>query len=197
MTNGKCRRFEDKVILITGATGGIGRALSYRFADEGGTVILNFHQDSSRFTAEQMLGEIGTSSKSGTAQADITDPEQVKAMFVRIKEIYGQLDVLVNNAGINLNSLFVRTRPEDWKNLLDVNVMGTVYCCQQAILLMNRSGGGTIVNSSSMIGLSGNAGQAIYATTKAGIVGLTKSLAREYAAKNIRVNAVAAGFVDA
>jgi 3-oxoacyl-[acyl-carrier protein] reductase len=183
-----------KVSLVTGASRGIGRAIARELAAQGATVLL-----AARDTAklEEAVGEIRAAGGRGEAMAlDIADRASIEAAFARLLEAHGRLDHLVNNAGITRDTLVLRMKPEDWQQVLDTNLGGSFYCIQAALKPMLKQRSGRIVNITSVVGLTGNAGQANYAASKAGLIGLTRSVAREVASRSITVNAVAPGFIE-
>ena len=183
-----------KVSLVTGASRGIGRAIARELAAQGATVLL-----AARDTAklEEAVGEIRAAGGRGEAMAlDIADRASIEAAFARLLETHGRLDHLVNNAGITRDTLVLRMKPEDWQQVLDTNLGGAFYCIQAALKPMLKQRSGRIVNITSVVGLTGNAGQANYAASKAGLIGLTRSVAREVASRSITVNAVAPGFIE-
>ena len=182
-----------QVALVTGATQGIGRAIALALAAAGARVWINHLQQAE--AAAQLVAEIEAAGGHATAvQADVADPVQVAAMFAQILAA-GPLDILVNNAGIILEKDFVDTDEDDWAQVLDVD-LGSVYrCCRQALRHMQPRGSGSIVNIASELGQLGRERYAAYCTAKAGVIGLTKALAREFAPQ-IRINGVAPGPVD-
>jgi 3-oxoacyl-[acyl-carrier protein] reductase len=185
---------ENKRALVTGGGRGIGRAIALRLAEAGGDVgLCDIELDAAEETAELVAR------KGGTALAlacDVSAPADVSAMFAAFVEKYGGIDVLVNNAGIARDALFIRMKEADWDAVLDVNLKSAYLCCKEAARLMMKARSGKIVNISSVIGLTGNIGQANYASSKAGLIGLTKSLARELASRNVTVNAIAPGYIQ-
>jgi len=187
------KRLEGKVAIITGAGRGIGAAIARRFAAEGASVILNSLSDSASKTAEEIVASGG---KAIAVQGDVSKAaDAVKIIDVAIST-FGRLDILVNNAGITRDGLLLRMTEEDWDAVLDTNLKSVYLCSRVALRPMLKSrGGGRIINLSSVIGLSGNAGQANYAASKAGIIGFTKSLAKELASRQVTVNAIAPGFI--
>ncbi len=188
--------FKGKTALVTGASRGIGRAIAVAFAGGGAKVALNYA--SNEAAAKEALEECV---KAGAETArlfrfDVADPAScAQAVEAVVKEL-GSLDVLVNNAGIALDQLVMRVKDEDWQRQLQVNLTGAFNLIRAAARPMMKARGGAIVNLTSVVGEMGNAGQAAYASAKAGLIGLTKSVARELASRNVRVNAVAPGYID-
>jgi 3-oxoacyl-[acyl-carrier protein] reductase len=186
----------DKVTAVTGASSGIGAAIARRFADEGATIAVNHYPG---FEADADAVVSGIEAGGGTAaafSADVTDAEACEAMMAAIVERFGKLDVLVNNAGITRDGLIVRMSDADWQAVISTNLTGVFNCTRAAAKIMMKARAGCIVNIASVIGLVGNAGQANYAAAKAGVIGLTKSTARELAGRGVRANAVAPGFIE-
>lgn len=183
---------EGKTALVTGASRGIGRVVATLLARAGAEVVLNHLRDTD--DAERLADEIGGGA--WTVRADVSDPERVKAMFARIRERGRGLDILVNNAGVMWDGLLPMTREVDLRRLLDVNVQGSFQCLRLASQEMRRAGGGRIVNMSSIIGRFGNAGQAAYATSKAAVIGMSLSAAKELGPFGITVNVVAPGSIE-
>ncbi len=183
-----------KVALVTGASRGIGRAIAKTLAAQGATVLLGA-RDAAKLG--EAVGEIEAAGGRAEAIAlDVADRASIDAAFAKLLEAHGRLDHLVNNAGITRDTLVLRMKPEDWEQVLDTNLGGAFYCIQAALKPMLKQRSGRIVNITSVVGLTGNAGQANYAASKAGLIGLTRSVAREVASRSITVNAVAPGFIE-
>jgi 3-oxoacyl-[acyl-carrier protein] reductase len=187
------KRLEGKVAVITGAGRGIGTAVARRFAAEGAFLILNSLSDSAAKIAEEIVADGG---KAVAVQGDVSKADNVAKVIDAAVSNFGRLDILVNNAGITRDGLLMRMAEDDWDAVIDTNLKSVYFCCRAALRPMLKSrGGGRIINLSSVIGLSGNAGQANYAASKAGIIGFTKSLAKELASRQVTVNAIAPGFI--
>jgi 3-oxoacyl-[acyl-carrier protein] reductase len=183
--------FAGKTFVVTGAARGIGRVLGERAAAAGaGVAFLDVVEDSVRQAAESVGGATARGYR-----CDVSSFEDAEAVVGRVVADFGRVDVLVNNAGITRDRLFVRMSPEDWAQVLAVNLTGAFNMTKAVAPLLLKQRGGAIVNIASVVGLAGNAGQANYAASKAGLIGLTKSLAREFAPRGVRVNAVAPGFI--
>ena len=184
---------EGKVALVTGGSRGIGRAIALRLAQDGAAVAVCARTEG---TAQKTADEISALGVRSLARsADVSDMEQAASVVDAVVTELGGIDILVNNAGITRDSLFLRMKEEDWDAVLDTNLKGAFACCKAAARPMMRAKGGRIVSISSVVGLVGNAGQANYAASKAGLLGLSKSLARELASRGITVNVVAPGYV--
>jgi 3-oxoacyl-[acyl-carrier protein] reductase len=184
-------RFENQVAIVTGASRGIGLSIAKRLADEGARVAAISRSQSS---SEQAVAAIGTDRAKGYG-VDVAETKAVAAMCGLILADFGRVDILVNNAGLTRDGLAMRMSEEDWDTVLDANLKGAFNFIQGVMRPMIKQRSGRIINISSVSGLTGNAGQANYAASKAGLLGLTKSLARELASRNITVNAVAPGFI--
>jgi 3-oxoacyl-[acyl-carrier protein] reductase len=181
---------ENKTALVTGAASGIGRATAEAFVREGATVVLADVNAEAGQAAADALGD-----RAHFERLDVSDPEAVEAVVGRTVERHGRLDVLVNNAGIVRDARLVKMTLDEWQAVLDVNLKGVFLCGQAAARVMSEQGGGVILNASSVVGLYGNFGQSNYVATKAGVIGLTQTWARELGRKGVRVNAVAPGFI--
>ena len=185
---------KDKVALITGASQGIGRETALALAQAGAKVAVAARNEEK---LAALVGEIEAAGGTGLAvKMDVADVEQVKAGFKQVLDKFGRLDILVNNAAITRDGLSMRMKPEDWEAVLKTNLTGAHLCIQQALATMMRARAGRIINISSVVAQSGNAGQANYVAAKAGLIGLTKAVAIEIASRNITVNAVAPGFIE-
>jgi 3-oxoacyl-[acyl-carrier protein] reductase len=185
---------DQRVALVTGAGRGIGRAVAVRLAAEGFLVAVNF-RSSGKAALEVCDIIAGAGGKAFPVQGDVSDPEQVKRIFSEVNDLAGHVSVLVNNAGITKDSLLLRMKDEDWNSVLTANLSSVYYCTREAIRGMVRAKWGRIISIASVVGLIGNPGQANYCASKAGIIGFTKSVAREYAVKGVTANAVAPGFI--
>ncbi|HGO3363568.1 TPA: 3-oxoacyl-[acyl-carrier-protein] reductase [Staphylococcus aureus] len=183
-----------KSALVTGASRGIGRSIALQLAEEGYNVAVNYA--GSKEKAEAVVEEIKAKGVDSFAiQANVADADEVKAMIKEVVSQFGSLDVLVNNAGITRDNLLMRMKEQEWDDVIDTNLKGVFNCTQKATPQMLRQRSGAIINLSSVVGAVGNPGQANYVATKAGVIGLTKSAARELASRGITVNAVAPGFI--
>ena len=189
------KRLEDKVVVVTGAARGIGRAIALRLAEEGARLTLV-----TRSSVERLAEVKAEAEKRGAeaiaVQADVSVAEEAKKIVSETTSHFGKIDILVNNAGITKDNLLIRLKEEDWDAVMNVNLKGTFLCLKAAARPMMRQRTGKIINISSVVGLMGNAGQANYSASKAGIIGLTKAAAKELSAWNITVNAVAPGFIE-
>lgn len=187
---------EKKIVLVTGASEGIGRAVAVKMAEEGNLIVINYRRN--KEAAQETLKMVREAGGDGViAQADVADPQQVESLFARVKKKFGTVDVLINNAGIIKDKYLLMMTEEDFMDVINTNLGGCFHCAKAAVRLMvSNEKGGSIVNIASTSGLSGQIGQANYSSSKGGIVSFTKTVAKEYAGKNIRVNAVAPGFVE-
>jgi 3-oxoacyl-[acyl-carrier protein] reductase len=188
-------RLDGKVAVVTGGSRGIGRAISLLLGKAGAFVVVNYagNEGAARETVEAILQAGG---KGEIKQFDVADEEAVQKAFKEVTEAHGKVDILVNNAGIALDQILLRVKKDELDRTFATNVYGTLFCAKAAVRTMMRAKTGRIINLSSVVGESGNPGQAVYSASKAGIIGLTKTLAREYASRGITVNAVAPGFIE-
>lgn len=183
-----------RAALVTGGGRGIGRAICLALAAQGYDVAVNYAASSA--AAEKTAEDCRAYGvQAVTLQADVTDPAACQTLVDTATKTFGRLDVLVNNAGVTADKLILRMQEEDFDKVINANLKGAFFCCKAACKLMMRQRYGRIVNISSVVGLHGNAGQANYAASKAGLIGMTKSLAKEFAARGVTVNAVAPGFI--
>ncbi len=186
---------EKQAIVVTGGSRGIGRAICLSFASPATHIYFNYLSSSA--SADETKNLITEAGGSSTAiKVNITSSTEVNDFFKYIKEHAGRIDVLVNNAGITKDGLIVRMKEADWDSVIDTNLKGAFLCSKAALKIMIRQHCGSIINISSLVGISGNAGQANYVSSKAGLIGLTKAIAKEVASRNITVNAVAPGYIE-
>jgi len=189
------RGLRDRIALVTGASRGIGRAIALRLAQEGCKVVVNYHHQAG--AAHEVVAAIQKAGGMAQAvQADIANMEACKALVAATLEAFGSLDILVNNAGIARDNLLLRMSEADWDAVLATNLKGAFNCIKAAQRTFLRKRYGRIIQIGSIVGLRGNAGQANYAAAKAGLIGLTKALAREFGSRNITVNLVAPGYIE-
>ncbi len=183
-----------KVAIVTGSSRGIGRAIALRLAAEGAAVVVNYHRNQA--AAEEVVDQIKSNGGQAIAvQADVRDPAQAQALINAAKKAFGRIDILVNNAGTTRDTLLMRMSEEDWDLVIDTNLKGAFNCTKAVARQMMRQRYGRIVNITSVAGIAGNAGQANYASAKAGLIGLTKTVAKELGSRGITCNAVAPGLV--
>lgn len=188
------RTHEGKIALVTGAAQGIGRTIADLLAARGaGVVVADIQQEAAASTAAQIAAH-GT--RTLGLSVNVADGESVKEMVSQALSSMGRIDILVNNAGITRDNLLVRMKDDEWNAVLNVNLKGAFLCTQAAIRSMSKQRYGRIINIASIVGVMGNAGQANYAASKAGLIGFSKTVAREYAERGVTVNAVAPGFID-
>ncbi len=187
-------KLKDKVALVTGAAQGIGRAVALILARNGADVVIS---DINLEKAEETAKEIETTgSKAMAVRVDVANPGDVERMVDAVLARFGRIDILVNNAGIARDKLILRMTEEDWDAVLDINLKGTFNCTKAVVKQMSRQRSGKIVNIASVSGEMGNPGQANYSASKAGVIGLTKTIAREFAQRGINVNAIAPGYIQ-
>lgn len=185
----------DKCALITGATRGIGKQIAITLAKQGYNIALNYRKENEELeNTKKEIEEIGVQVLA--VKGDVANFEECENFVKQVIERFGQIDVLVNNAGITKDMLLMRMKKEDFEQVLDTNLVGTFNVTKNAVPYMMKARSGRIINISSVVGISGNAGQTNYSASKAGIIGFTKSLAKEIASRNILVNAVAPGFIE-
>ncbi|RPD51011.1 3-oxoacyl-[acyl-carrier-protein] reductase [Paracnuella aquatica] len=188
---------QDKVAIITGAARGIGEGIALKFAEQGATVVFTYVSESSAERAaalQQKLEALGVKAKAVRSNAG--DFAQCETLVNDVVKEFGTVDILVNNAGVSKDNLLLRMTPEQWDEVMDINLKSVFNMTKQVIRPMMKAKSGSIINMSSVIGLMGNAGQGSYAASKAGIIGFTKSVAKELGSRNIRCNAIAPGFVE-
>jgi len=185
-----------RVVVVTGGSRGIGRAIGLRMANPDTSIYFNYSAAVSTDAEETERLIEATGGSARAIRIDVSSREDVQGLFNQIVEEAGRVDVLVNNAGITADGLLVRMKEEDWDRVLDINLKGAFYCTQAVAKTMMKQRSGRIINMASVVGVMGNAGQANYVASKAGLIGLTKSVARELAPRGITVNAVAPGFIQ-
>ncbi len=188
-------RLQDKVAIVTGASKGIGREIALLFAKEGAKLVITARNQALLQSLSDEIKALG-SSEPLVSILDVKDSEKVEEMVDKTLDKYGRVDILVNNAGLTRDGLMLRMSDADWDEVLDTNLKGTFICMRSVAKPMMRQRAGRIINMASVIGLIGNAGQANYAASKAGIIALTKSAAKELGSRNILINAIAPGFID-
>lgn len=186
---------DGRVAIVTGASRGIGAAIAARLASEGAAVVVNYagSRDAARAVVD---GIVAAGGRAKAVQADVTDPAACTVLVSDALSEFGRLDILVNNAGVTRDGLIVRMTDEDWDTVIRTNLTGVFSMTRAASKVMMKARSGAIVNISSVVGIAGNAGQANYAAAKAGVIGLTKSVARELASRGVRCNAIAPGFIE-
>lgn len=186
---------EGKVAIVTGASRGIGRSVAIALAKAGAKVVINYAGNAAAAAEVKTIIE-AAGGESLLMQADVAKDEAVAAMVKQTMETFGRIDILVNNAGITRDNLLMRMKEEDWDAVLNTNLKGVFMCTKQISKVMMKQRTGKIVNMTSVVGLMGNAGQSNYAAAKAGVIGFTKSMAKELASRGITVNAIAPGFIN-
>lgn len=184
-----------KVALVTGGSRGIGREIALTLANHGATVIINYCGSEEK--AEETLDIILKNGGKGSIyQGNVKEPKVVKEMFSMVLNEYKRIDILVNNAGITRDNLIIKMSEEEWDEVIDINLKGVFLCLQQAAIHMVKQRSGSIINISSISGITGNPGQINYSAAKAGVIGMTKTLAKEIGKRGIRVNAIAPGYIN-
>lgn len=188
MLKGKCA-------VITGASRGIGKSIAIKFAKEGANIVINYrNNEEEALKVKKELEDLG--SKTLVVKADISELKEAENLIKEAKKEFGRVDILVNNAGITKDNLLIRMKEEDFDNVIKINLKGAFNCLKSVTPIMLKQKYGKIVNMSSVVGVIGNPGQVNYCASKAGLIGMTKSLAREIGSRNITVNAIAPGFID-
>ena len=183
-----------KTAVVTGASRGIGRAIALKLAQDGANVVVNY--SGSQAKAEEVVAEIKALGQQAIAvQANVADADEVKALMGAAMDAFGSIDILFHNAGITRDNLLMRMKEDEWDSVMDTNLKGVFLCTKAVARQMMKQRAGRIINVASIVGVAGNAGQANYVAAKAGVIGLTKTTAKELAARNILVNAVAPGFI--
>lgn len=185
----------EKVAIVTGASRGIGRATAKKLASLGAMVVINYNgsEEEAKKVQQEIIAEDG---KAEIMQCNVADHIACEVFIKKVIETYGRIDILVNNAGITKDGLLIRMSEQDFSDVIDVNLKGTFHCIRFASRYMVKQRSGKIINLSSVVGVTGNAGQVNYAASKAGVIGMTKSAAKELAGRGITVNAVAPGFIE-
>lgn len=186
----------NKRVLITGATRGIGKAISIKFAEKGYDIAINYRNEKKAQELEEILRNINPEIRILLLKADVSKFEDCEKIFEEIKNSWNGIDVLVNNAGIKKDNLILKMTPEDFKEVIDVNLTGTFNCIKLAVPLMLKNKFGRIISISSVSGIYGNPGQSNYSASKAGIIGLSRAVAKEVGRKNITVNTISPGFIN-
>ncbi|MEA5517771.1 3-oxoacyl-[acyl-carrier-protein] reductase [Limnoraphis robusta] len=189
------QHLKEQVAIITGASRGIGRAIAIALASEGANIVVNYASSSG--AADELVSEITQAGGNAIAlQADVSQADQVDTLISSAMEKWGRIDILVNNAGITRDTLLLRMKPEEWQAVIDLNLTGVFLCTRAVSKIMLKQRSGRIINIASVAGQMGNPGQANYSAAKAGVIGFTKTVAKELASRGLTVNAVAPGFIE-
>lgn len=190
------KELANKVAVVTGSSRGIGKAIALKLAKNGANIVLNYHSNSSKKYIEENIKEIeNIGSEVIAIQADVSKLNEAKKLINKAIEKFSKIDILINNAGITKDNLLLRMKEKEWDKVMDVNLKGVFNCTKSTIRHMMKEKQGKIINLTSVVALKGNAGQINYSSSKAGVIGFTKSLARELASRNITANAIAPGFI--
>jgi 3-oxoacyl-[acyl-carrier protein] reductase len=189
------KQLQDRVAIVTGASRGIGRAVALALAEQGAKVVVNYASSST--AADEVVKTIREMGEDAIVlQADVSKADQVDKLIEQTQEKFGRIDILVNNAGITRDTLLLRMKPEDWQAVIDLNLTGVFLCTRAVSKIMLKQRSGRIINIASVAGQMGNPGQANYSAAKAGVIGFTKTVAKELASRGVTVNAVAPGFIE-
>ena len=189
------QHLKEQVAIVTGASRGIGRAIAIALASQGANIVVNYASSST--AADELVNEITHSGGQAVALcADVSQADQVDSLIDTVMEKWGRVDILVNNAGITRDTLLLRMKPEEWQAVIDLNLTGVFLCTRAVSKIMLKKRSGRIINIASVAGQMGNPGQANYSAAKAGVIGFTKTVAKELASRGITVNAVAPGFIE-
>jgi len=187
-------RLKGQVAIVTGAAQGIGRAIAATLSQEGARLVVSDIREEAAIEAAKQL--TATGQEAMALAVNVADDANVKTMVEKVLSSWGKIDILVNNAGITRDALLIRMKEADWDAVLDINLRGVFHCTKAVLPTMTKQRNGKIVNIASIVGVMGNAGQANYVASKAAVIGLTKTTAREYASRGVTVNAVAPGFIE-